>query len=135
MLKYHHMVIMLAISLGALTGCREAGSASSIQGSVGNPEKGHTLFGMVLIGDPQTPGCATCHSLQPGKTIVGPSLAGVSTRAAQTEDANQFLRQSILEPDAIIAPSFASGVMYSRYANSLTTEQVDDLVAYLLTLK
>ena len=28
-----------------------------------------------------TPGCSSCHSLRPGVTIVGPSLAGAGARA------------------------------------------------------
>ena len=138
MLKYGKLVFVLAIIMVTLVACRGTTAGSAGQGGVGDPARGQALFAKVMIGDPSAPGCATCHSLEPGKTIVGPSLAGVATRAQQAEqgeDAGQYLRQSIRDPNAVIAPGFASGVMYPRYAENLTGEQIDDLVAYLLTLK
>jgi nitric oxide reductase subunit C len=97
-----------------------------------------------------TPACATCHSVAQGVTMVGPSLAGVSARAAtviaspdykgQAKDAAAYIRESIVEPSAYVVPgpSFsANGVSFmpNTYGQSLKAEQVDQLVAYLASLK
>ena len=84
--------------------------------------------------------CSTCHSLSADTVIVGPSLAGVATRAAnriagRPGSAEEYLYQSILDPEAFKAPGFENTAMDPTLARSLTVEQLDDLVAYLLTLK
>lgn len=97
-----------------------------------------------------TPNCTACHSVAPGVNLAGPSLAGLATRAAQhvgapdykgqAKDAAGYIRESITHPSAYLVP----GAMYSAngtsfmpdtYAKSLTPEQLDQLVAYLATLK
>lgn len=94
--------------------------------------------------------CFACHSTTPGTTMAGPSLAGVATRAAQLPgsaaysgsavDAEGYFRESILQPHAYLVP----GELYSadgrsfmpdNYERTLTPEQVDQLVAYLMTLR
>ncbi|MBX3066973.1 MAG: cytochrome c [Anaerolineae bacterium] len=82
--------------------------------------------------------CATCHSLSPDTVIVGPSLAGVATRAASRESgltAAEYLEESILLPDKIKAPGFENMQMDTSLAKTLTFDEISDLVAYLLTLK
>ena len=44
----------------------------------------------------------------------------------------EYLRQSIVEPDARIAEGFQGGVMPDTYERTLTEEQLDALVQYLL---
>lgn len=93
--------------------------------------RGKELFGK-LPGN-----CATCHSLQANMTIVGPSLQGVASRAASRVpglDARQYLEQSILQPDAHLVEGFGN-LMPKELAKKLTTEEVNDLVEFLLTLK
>lgn len=96
------------------------------------------------------PACNACHSTAPGANMAGPSLAGLASRAAATvksksykggaSDAEAYIRESIVSPSAHIV----AGDMYSAdgtsfmptgYADSLTAEQLDHLVAYLSTLK
>jgi nitric oxide reductase subunit C len=77
--------------------------------------------------------------------LAGPSLAGIATDAAQTpseegyegtaKDAAGFLRESILNPDVDVPEDFQSNVMPQTYKTELTEQQLNDLVAYLLTLK
>jgi len=96
------------------------------------------------------PGCAACHSLAPGINIVGPTLAGISTTAAarvaasdyrgRARDAAGYVRESIVEPNAhvLVGPTYAAGgrsLMPSDYAQTLKAEQIDQIVAYLLTLR
>jgi nitric oxide reductase subunit C len=94
--------------------------------------------------------CASCHSLAPGTTLVGPSLAGVATAAAEriaapgysggARSAEAYLRESVLEPSRYVVPGERYGgggrsLMPDTYAQALSSEQVDDLVAYLATLR
>jgi len=81
--------------------------------------------------------CATCHALSPDTIIVGPSLAGIASRAGSRLpdlDARQYLELSILKPDAYIVQGF-SDTMPKDLGKKLTGEELDALVAFLLTLK
>jgi len=81
--------------------------------------------------------CATCHALSPDTIIVGPSLAGIASRAGSRlpdTDARQYLELSILKPDAYIVQGF-SDTMPKDLGKKLTGEELDALVAFLLTLK
>ncbi len=79
--------------------------------------------------------CATCHSLEPGVVIVGPSLAGVATRAASRVagmSAEQYLRTSILDPGAFVVPGFPDA-MARNFGQVLNDEQINAIIAFLLT--
>lgn len=97
------------------------------------------------------PACFSCHSTSPGVDLAGPSVANVVARAEQVisdpdyegsaTSAEEFIRESILEPDVSLhpgSPTYAAGgqsVMPGDYGESLTSEEVDHLVAYLSTLR
>ncbi|MEZ4728061.1 MAG: c-type cytochrome [Caldilineaceae bacterium] len=111
----------------------------------GDAERGVRLFQEPLLGSRPEPGCITCHSLQPGVTLVGPSLQGVAARAATViadpnyqgtaESAAEYLHESINAPDLYVAPGFVPGLMRPTFAEALTAQEQADLVAYLLTLQ
>ncbi|HBX68790.1 MAG TPA: hypothetical protein DEH25_05250 [Chloroflexi bacterium] len=82
--------------------------------------------------------CHVCHSIEPGEVVVGPSLAGVATRAAERVpglNAEDYLRESILHPDAYVVEGFPAGQMLPDLGKKLSSDQIDNLVAFLLTLK
>ena len=96
------------------------------------------------------PVCTACHSLQPGVQLAGPSMAGMAERAAQTlaspdytgsaTDVEGYLRESIVTPSAHLVPGAmfsaeGTSFMPNTYADSLTDEEIDQLVAFLGTLK
>ena len=81
--------------------------------------------------------CATCHSLEADVIIVGPSLAGVATRAPTRvagQTAEEYLRVSILYPGDFIVPGF-NNVMAQNLGEVLSAEQINNLIAFLLTLE
>jgi nitric oxide reductase subunit C len=125
------MLILLAL---VLTACNHQSVApGDIPGS--GPTRGEALFQLNPLGD--LPGCGTCHSLKAGELLVGPSMAGIATIAEKQTTglaAEVFLRQGILKPDTYLEPGFNPGAM-PRYGEGLAAQDVDDLVAYLLTLK
>jgi cytochrome c551/c552 len=97
---------------------------------------GEALFKNATIAG--APGCVTCHSLEPGMRLVGPSLADAATVAASAVDgmsAEAFLRQSIVEPDVHVTEGFMPGLMFQNYGETLSEQQINDLVAFLLTQK
>ncbi|MCS7249222.1 MAG: cytochrome c [Anaerolineales bacterium] len=101
-------------------------------------QRGKAIFEMTMIGESKAPGCVVCHSLEPGKNLVGPSLAGIATYAQTAMpgvSAEAFLRQAILEPDKHLMEGYPAGVMYSNYGKDLSQEEIEALVAFMLTLK
>ncbi len=126
------------------SGAAAPGSDHSAASAKDPIASGQALFSAV------TPPCAVCHSVTPGVNMAGPSLGGVATRAQQritaadykgnAKDVQAYIRESIEHPSAYIVP----GAMYSAsgqsfmpatYASTLKPEQIDQLVAYLATLK
>jgi cytochrome c oxidase subunit II len=82
--------------------------------------QGKTLF---------TQQCGTCHALADAGTTaeVGPDLDEVL--AGKNAD---FIRKSIVDPNAEIAPGFQPNVMPGNFGESLSQQQLDSLVEYLL---
>src|SRR5512137_1791205 len=131
------VVVGLMMAVLALAACGGGGGAASQPaasgGGAGDAAAGKALFAQTVIGS--NPGCITCHSLEAGKTLVGPSMAGIASRAGSTvsgQSAEQYLRQSITEPDAFVAKGFQKGLMPKP---TLTDKQANDIIAYLQTLK
>jgi nitric oxide reductase subunit C len=125
------LVMILSLALAACGG----GDEQAVSGSC-SPEEGQALFAQTVIGS--QPGCSTCHSLEEGVVIVGPSLTGIATRAATTIDglsAEEYIEASILTPNDYVVESFAAGTMPQVWADVLSDEQVQCLVSYLMTLK
>jgi quinol-cytochrome oxidoreductase complex cytochrome b subunit len=88
-------------------------------------------------GANRAPACTLCHSLD-GITLVGPSLQHISAQAATRvagQSAQAYLRTSIVSPSAYKVPGFETSTMYPNYSLDLSPEQIDALVAFLLTQK
>ena len=96
------------------------------------------------------PACTACHSISPGVNMAGPSLAGLAARTekllssgdykGKAKDLAGYIREAIIEPSAHVVPGpmySAQGVSFmpTTYAKDLTSTQVDELAAYLSSLK
>ena len=130
-MNFRHLLVFVVISL-FLVACGGLASAKS----VGDPNQGKILFNQASIRE--APGCVSCHSLEPGRVIVGPSLAGVATRAEVRipgKLAVEYLRECITTPNAYVVEGFSAGVMYQNFRDVLAEEEINNLVAYLLTLE
>ncbi len=127
-------ILIFGLILTLLVACGSTG------GAAGNPANGKQLFdGSVTLADVRAPACATCHAIVPGEdTGSGQSLSNIGNRASATvpgQSAEEYLRTAITTPDAYLSGGYQEGIMYRGYAPALTTQQINDLVAYMLTLK
>jgi cytochrome c oxidase subunit II len=92
----------------------------------GTVERGSEIFA--------TAGCGGCHALSKAGTDaqIGPSLDDLTAAADEAGvPVAEFVRSSIVDPDAVIAPDYQPGVMPKDFAQSLSPEELDALVAYL----
>jgi cytochrome c2 len=106
-------------------------AGASASAADGNPVNGKAIFSGVA-------GCGACHDVSQNITIVGPSLIGIATRAAtrvKGMSAQDYIRNHITNPDLFTVPGFPAGVMPKTFSQTLTPTQINDVVAFLLTLK
>ncbi len=135
-----------AVAGGVQPAFQGVGSGLTVTLPTGDAARGQQLFAQqVKQANGLNAPCTACHSLTPGEIKVGPSLAGVATRAATREPgktAEQYIRESIQQPNAYIVPddpkfkgANGKSVMPEGLGNSMSPQDLADLIAYLLTLK
>ncbi|MGI9434839.1 MAG: sulfur oxidation c-type cytochrome SoxX [Geminicoccaceae bacterium] len=112
----------------------------SLTGASGDADKGREVFINRKQGN-----CLGCHAVtelgdQPFHGEVGPPLDGVADIYAEGEIRLRIVNAKIVNPDTIM-PGFYVNQGLHRVAATfqgktiLSAEQVEDLVAYMLTLK
>jgi len=79
-------------------------------------------------------GCGGCHTFKPAGTDaqVGPDLDNLvadAKKAGEPEDS--YIKQSIVDPDAVIVSGYQAGVMPTTFGQTLSPEELDGLVAFL----
>jgi mono/diheme cytochrome c family protein len=84
-------------------------------------------------------GCAACHNVTTAAEGGLPcpnmgDMADVAATRVPGQSVEQYLRESIVNPNAFVVPGYQPGVMPQTFKD-LPTDQIDALVAYLLTLK
>jgi cytochrome c oxidase subunit 2 len=81
-------------------------------------------------GNPDTSAtaCGTCHTLADAGTTAttGPDL----DKVLKGKDA-AFIKESILDPNKVIAPGYQADIMPTNFGDTLSPQQVDALVQYL----
>jgi len=80
-------------------------------------------------------GCMTCHKFDAPDKLIGPSLWDIGAR----KDAN-YIRESILVPDAVVVEGFPAGLMKgtldgNSFYQKLSLQDLNTLVNYLSSLK
>jgi disulfide bond formation protein DsbB len=71
-------------------------------------------------------GCVACHDVSGTERRVGPPLTDVGERLTAAE-----IRESIVDPNAVIAEGYQKDLMLKDFAETLSTEELDQLVSYL----
>jgi cytochrome c oxidase subunit II len=80
----------------------------------------------------QSAGCGGCHTFSEAGTDaqVGPDLDTIKLPAGTSVE--DFIRKSIIDPNAFIAPGYQGDVMPGTFDKTLSQEQLDALVQYLV---
>jgi cytochrome c oxidase subunit II len=79
-------------------------------------------------------GCGACHEFKKAGTDaqVGPSLDDLTAAAQKAgESVPDYVRESIEDPNAVITEGYQPGVMPQNFKDSLSSEEIDALVAYV----
>lgn len=71
-------------------------------------------------------GCVACHDPLAETRRIGPPLVSVGTRLSADD-----IRQSIVDPNAVIAEGYPPGLMLQTFGETLTSEELNQLVSYL----
>jgi sulfur-oxidizing protein SoxX len=119
----------------------------SLSGTVGDPVAGREVLANRALGN-----CVACHQITEMSDVpfhgeIGPMLDGTGSRWSEAELRGIVANAKMMFPDSLM-PSFYRTVGYTRPGNAftgeaadstfgplLTAQQVEDVVAYLVTLK
>jgi len=112
------------------------GSAGGGSGSGGSAAGGGASGGNAGLAVFQQQGCASCHTFAAASAAgkIGPDLDHLKAEAAKANKGSleQFVHQSIVDPNAYVAPGFAPNIMPPTFA-SLPASQLNALVQYLVS--
>ena len=118
------LIVLFATLLVGCGGEETVAPTGPVEGTLPKAEAANPAAGKALFA---SSGCGGCHTFKAagsaGKT--GPDL----DEALQGKDA-EFIRQSIVDPNAEVASGFQPGIM-PNYGQQLESAQVADLVAFL----
>ncbi len=118
------------------TSSPESGGMPDETAAPGNVANGEALFNGTIAVAGASP-CIACHQVSGTVAVVGPNLAGIAGQAEARiagVSAADYLHEAIVDPNSHIVEGFSQSIMPLNYADTLSEEQVADLVAYLLTL-
>lgn len=117
--------------------------------AAGDPEAGMAVFNAQWALPDNQPqwACSSCHSVDPSQTmLIGPGLWNVVQRdyidETESQNAVEYIRNSILHPQDFIAPLPADSPMNAwsllmphGWEEALSEQELNDVVAYLVTLR
>jgi sulfur-oxidizing protein SoxX len=121
---------------------------ASLTGVVGNPEEGAKVLASRALGN-----CVACHVVSAMPTVdfqgdVGPALDGTGSRWSEAElrgilvDAKQVFPETMMpafyqdDPARYTRPgnAYTGNAADDTFSTLLTAQQIEDVVAYLMTL-
>jgi cytochrome c oxidase subunit II len=122
--------LLAAFAVLLVAGCggeKTVEPTGPVVGTLPKAGKANPAAGKKVFADS---GCAGCHTFQAAGATgkIGPDL----DQALKGKDAD-FIKESITDPNAEIAPGFQPNVMPGGYGSQLTSQQINDLVAFLQT--
>ena len=114
-------------SLRWAKGLTGAPAPSSPTGPSGKAASGKAIF--------TSNGCTACHTLAAAGASgkIGPDLDKLPAEAARAgQPLASFVRESIVNPNAYVEPGFPKGVMPQNFATTISKQNLDALVQYLI---
>ena len=128
MSRFFLATVVTCVILGACGGTSDS-TTTSTERRGGVDTFGMELFEERVVG--VNPGCVTCHSLEEDVTLVGPSLFAIESRVDGLTAA-EYVRESIVDPDAYVVDGFVLGQMHPGWDDYLSAEQIESLVELLV---
>lgn len=126
MIRLFFTVLLLGV-IAILSSCSPTSAA-------GSPVHGELIY---REGKGEAPACINCHALEGDDFSLGPNMVGFKARVPnellEGQTVEDYLRLSILDPNAYLVPGYRN-IMYSLYGEHLTEEDVNNLIAYILSL-
>ena len=112
---------------GSSTPTSGGSSTPTSGGATGDATAGKAVF--------TSAGCASCHTLsQTGATgTVGPNLDTAIKGDAGSTPLAAFIKESIVDPDKVIAQGYTAGIMPTNFGTSLSGTDIDNLVALIMS--
>jgi len=107
-----------------------AGTTTSASGGGGDVAAGKTVFA--------ANNCASCHTFKPANATgtIGPNLDTAPASDAKADNnmnLDDFVKESIENPDAYIAKGYSKGIMPTNFGQTLSSKQLNDLVAFIVS--
>lgn len=131
---------LLAAALPFSAGAEGAGSlAQPLTEVPGDPKRG-----LSVLRDGSKATCFICHSISslddPGQGVLGPALDGVAARYSAPELRARIVDARQINPDTIMPPYYSTEGLSrvgARWQGTTiyTAQEVEDVLAFLLTLK
>ncbi len=121
----HKKYLFTIIFLFFLSACSLIGSEDNQDPSIA---RGKNLFLQY---------CSACHDIGEDSTKTGPSLVHIATDAKNRVagmDGKTYIEQSVLSPNEYLVEGF-DDLMPKTFNNLLAQEEIDFLIAYLLSLE
>lgn len=93
--------------------------------------------GQMLV---QEHGCLACHSTD-GSMLVGPTWQGLYGSEETLTDGttvtvdDEYIRESIIDPNAKITEGFQPNVMPQNFGDTLSDEDIEAIIAYMQSLQ
>jgi cytochrome c oxidase subunit 2 len=120
------------------TATEEATDTTSTEDNVGDVITGDATAGQTTA---LMNGCTACHATVADSPIaVGPSWVGIYEEEVTLADGSvavidvEYIRESILNPNAKVVEGFAQGVMPQTFADTLSQDDINNLIAYIVSL-
>ncbi|MEW8461807.1 MAG: c-type cytochrome [Candidatus Thiodiazotropha endolucinida] len=133
-----------SIEMDAIIAYLQAKDGNEVTVSLPSPEEAESVAGVetsasgsTALPPPATTAeealgkfaCSSCHALDSADTLVGPGLVDIGARLSKEE-----IRQSIIDPNAVIAEGFPAA-MPADLAEKMTVKELELLVTYLAEKK
>jgi mono/diheme cytochrome c family protein len=81
-------------------------------------------------------GCGACHTITGiSAGTLAPNLTQIGTTAATRKDgysAEQYITESIMDPNAYVVEGFQPNIMPQDFSTRISSDQLSDLIAFLL---
>ena len=119
------LIVLFALLLAGCGGEKVVSPTGPVQGTLPTAAKGDPTAGKKVFLDT---GCGGCHTFAPAGSsgTIGPDL----DKVLKGKNAD-FIKESVVNPNAEIASGYQPNIMPSGYGSQLTSKQIADLVSFL----